>query len=615
MLEMLRRAVRSWVAKALLALLVVSFAIWGVGDISQGFSTNVATVGERTIGAETYARVLRSQATRFGVDPSQFRDTGLDRYVLASLVREAAFEEAAREMGVSAPDSAVARQVRNDPSFRIAGEFDPAQYESSVRRIWGSVADYEDSVRRAVAAAPLRAAVGGSANAPYRMAEAIARRASEQRRFAALSLTLGDDAVEAPSDAELEAHLEENAAAFRAPERRDVSYLHIDLAALAADIPVDEAGLRALYDDRADIYAQPETRVIEQIVYESADAAAAARARLDSGEADFDALLAERGLTRADAALGAVTRDDIAGPRADAAFALDGPGIAGPAEIPTGAALLEVVEITPAIVTPFEEVRDALAAELGADAARPEADRLAEEVADLAAAGATLEEIGAELGLEIRTAEGVTAGGPAVGGDPLTASPPFTTEAFAAEQGQLRDLTDDPSGGYFMLRVDAVTPASTPPLANIREAVEASWRAERRAEALAERAQDIVARIEAGETLAAIAAEMDRETSSIGPLRRDDPDPRLDAAARETLFTGAPGAAAASVRGSRATVAVLEEIVAADAVREQAEAVRAALTQSVAQDQLEYFGRALEAEMGAVFNQQALDAVLSQIGG
>jgi peptidyl-prolyl cis-trans isomerase D len=621
MLDMLRRAVRSWVAKALLGLLVVSFAIWGVGDIGQGFSTNVATVGERTISVDDYARVLRREVTRFGMEPAQIRQTGLDRYVLAAMVREAAFEEAARALGVSAPDSAVARQVRADPTFQSAGSFDAVQYESVVRRAWGSVGDYEERVRRSLAAGPLRAAAVLAPAAPVGVAESIARRQGEERRFDAV--TLGPDAVtEAvpePTDAQLAAHLEENAAAFRAPERRAVTWLHIDVDALAADVDTPEADLRALYEARRDIYVADERRSIDQIVYLDPADAEAARERLDAGEIDFDGLLAERNLSRADAALGDVTQEDLGDARGEAAFALDAPGVAGPVPTATGgAALLEVTEITPGVVTPFEDARDDLARELGADAARPEADRLAEEVADLAAAGATLEEIGAELGLEVRSVSGLTAtgatgdGGPAQG---LAGAPTFLDEAFTAEIGEERNLRDAPDGGYFILRVDAVEEAETPPLDQIRDLVADGWRAEARREALADLAEEALGRIEAGESLATVAEDLGASVSTIGPLRSDDPDPRLDAAARETLFTGDIGAAAVTVRGQRATLAVLAEIIDPEDVAAQAAAIERALAESVAQDQLEYLGRALEAEAGATFNQQALDAVVSQIGG
>jgi len=44
----MRRGVKTWVAKLLFGLLVVSFAIWGIGDVfSNGVGSSVATVGDQ----------------------------------------------------------------------------------------------------------------------------------------------------------------------------------------------------------------------------------------------------------------------------------------------------------------------------------------------------------------------------------------------------------------------------------------------------------------------------------------------------------------------------------------------------------------------------------------
>jgi len=50
MLNAIRRGSRSWAMKLILGLLVVAFAIWGVGDIFRGGTGQaVATVGDSEI--------------------------------------------------------------------------------------------------------------------------------------------------------------------------------------------------------------------------------------------------------------------------------------------------------------------------------------------------------------------------------------------------------------------------------------------------------------------------------------------------------------------------------------------------------------------------------------
>ena len=57
MLEALRRGASSWVAKGLLGLLVISFAIWGVADVFRGYGQgSLATVGAKEISVEEFQR-------------------------------------------------------------------------------------------------------------------------------------------------------------------------------------------------------------------------------------------------------------------------------------------------------------------------------------------------------------------------------------------------------------------------------------------------------------------------------------------------------------------------------------------------------------------------------
>jgi peptidyl-prolyl cis-trans isomerase D len=615
MLEMLRRGVRSWLVKVLLGLLVASFAVWGIGDIGAGFTTRVASVGERDIDASLYGTTLRQQQQRFGLDPSQIRSSGLDRFVLGQMVREAALEESARRLGLSAPDSAVARTVRTNPAFRIGGNFDATQYASAVRRLYPSVAAFEESVRRALAAEQIARGATGGTVAPNGAARAIARFREEQRVFETVVLDAPATPLAEPTEADLTAHLDANPDRFAEPETRDVTWLHIDPAALAAGIAIDEAALREAYEARAGSLRQPETRRIEQIVYDDMATAQAAADRVAAGEASFDDLLAEQGLTREAATLGTFEAGELPGARGEAAFALDDPGIAGPVPTPGGAALIEVRAITPARSVPFDSVADELRQELARERAQPDADRLAEEVEDLRAGGATLEEIAPELGLTLHAVEGLAETGAGAEAGSLAATPAFLTEAFAAGEDEERRITAAPDGGYFVLRVDAVNPASVPALVEIRDAVAESWQREARREALIAEAEALVDDLGGGGTLTEIAQARGLSVTTVGPLRRTDPDPRLGSTARAVLFAAQPGAAAVSTAAAGIGVAVLREVIPALADSAMVQDIERALAQSLALDQLDYLGRALEEAAGVSVNQGAIDAVLAQIGG
>ena len=62
MLDKLRKASTTWVAQILIALLVVSFAVWGVSGFFTGFNQDVvARVGNTEITVQQFARQYDQQ--------------------------------------------------------------------------------------------------------------------------------------------------------------------------------------------------------------------------------------------------------------------------------------------------------------------------------------------------------------------------------------------------------------------------------------------------------------------------------------------------------------------------------------------------------------------------
>src|SRR3972149_1071254 len=106
MLEALRKSSGGIVAKLFIGLLVLSFAIWGIGDIFRGISgRDVAEVGSVKINIETFRQMYQERLQQIGrqigrsVTPDQARSMGLDRQLLGELISETTLDEKARALG------------------------------------------------------------------------------------------------------------------------------------------------------------------------------------------------------------------------------------------------------------------------------------------------------------------------------------------------------------------------------------------------------------------------------------------------------------------------------------------------------------------------------------
>lgn len=83
MLNRMRKGSGGWLAKILLGMLILSFGVWGIGDIFRSSGSSVvAEVGKVKIEANDYARAyqgeLRQQSQRFGrtIDAATARQLG-----------------------------------------------------------------------------------------------------------------------------------------------------------------------------------------------------------------------------------------------------------------------------------------------------------------------------------------------------------------------------------------------------------------------------------------------------------------------------------------------------------------------------------------------------------
>src|SRR5690606_33137489 len=112
MLRGLQKASANWLGKIIMAavvlFLVLSFAIWGIGDIFRGAGVStVAQVGSADISIEQFRQFyndrLQQISRRVGrpITPDQARATGIDRQILNQLIAEVLLDERARQIGLA----------------------------------------------------------------------------------------------------------------------------------------------------------------------------------------------------------------------------------------------------------------------------------------------------------------------------------------------------------------------------------------------------------------------------------------------------------------------------------------------------------------------------------
>lgn len=606
----------SYIVWGILVLVMLGLGGFGVTNFGGGV-TAIGKVGDREIDVNDYARALRQEmnaiSAQFG-QPITFQQAqafGIDQRVLQTVVTRAALDNEAARIGISAGDASVAAEITAMEAFKgSAGTFDREAYRFTLDRNNLTEAEFESGIREDIARSVLQGAIVGGFAAPAALTDTLTAWAGERRSFSLLELTEADlpVPVPAPTEEELTSFHQANIAQFTKPEAKRITYVALLPETLAPTMEVDETALRALYDERIDDFVIPEKRLVERLVYPSEAEAQAARARLDAGEVTFDQLVAERGLALNDIDLGDVSRADL-GAAGDAVFALTEPGVAGPVQSDLGPALFRMNAILAAQETTFDDAKESLGAEMRTDAARRAIAARIEEIDDLLASGADLEDVATEAQMDIATLDYVSAEASPEG---IAAYPDFREAADALQEGDFPEAIQLDDGALVALRLDEIIPPTPIPLDEAREDVTAAWRIDATAKALATRAEAVKAEVAGGKALGAFGI-----VTVTRDITRDGFVEKAPADLLDTLFAMAQGDIRV-VQGDGFTGLLrLDAITPAETTGEDAEALRDSIAiraqQTLAQDAFALFTTALSNEAGIQIDQTAVNAVNAQM--
>ena len=461
----------------ILGLLFFSLVGFGTTNLS-GRTNTLATVGDKEITLNQYALELRRGIDTFSgqvgqpLSFTQAQSLGIDQQVLNDMINMRLFENEASLMGVSVGDQRVRDRVTSNPNFQgFSGTFDRDAYRDVLSRMGTRESDYEQALRDEMAATALQISLTAGYTVPAGYIDAMVNYAAERRDITWVQVTDAalTDAIPAPTDEDLAAYHEGHPADFTTLETKSIVYAALTPDMLLPTIEVDETSLRDLYAQRTADYNSPERRLVERLGFADDASAQAAMDVITAGETDFDQLVADRGLTLDDVDLGDVDQMQLAEAGA-AVFAAASGDVVGPLPSLIGPALFRINAVLEAESIPFEVAADELRAELGRDRARRVIGDVAEQMADLIAGGARVEDLADQTQMELGSIDWTVAST-----DGMAAYPEFRQAAAVAQIGAYPELIEMSDGGIFALRVETIQEPALQPLEDVIDEVTAGW--------------------------------------------------------------------------------------------------------------------------------------------
>lgn len=532
MMAFFRALVKSWFARVLLGVLIVSFAVWGVQDAFHGRITDsVVTAGQRTVSSTEFKRIFDAQVRNAQQQSGQALtaqdavNAGLDRRLLADLADSEAVAEVIRRSGVAPSAQLLVAELRKIPAFfnQVSGAFDEQAYKAVLADNQLTPTEFEKGLRDQLAEDQFSSGMVAGFRAPRTYAALLGAVDQEQRAVSYFVLDARKAPTPAkPTDAELTKFMKDNEARLRRPEFRSISLVRFSAQALAQTITADPAEVKKRFDYGKDKMSTPEKRAFVQIPVKDQAQAQAVSQRLSGGE---DPAAVARSIGVKPIAYASVAKLGVADAKvADAAFALKEGQTSGPVQGEFGLAVIKVSKITPPHEVTLDEARSQIEPQVKLEAAQEKVYDQVQKYDDAHSGGSPLIQAAKTAGVQVYPLGPMTADGRLMAtGQPVTGlNKQMLDKAFAMTEGEETDVIDLGKGEYYAMRVDKVAPSALPSLEEVRAPLTNAYMTQTLITALQKRAEDLAARVKKGESLDAVAASAGAKVERLTDLSRSD---------------------------------------------------------------------------------------------
>ncbi len=554
MLERIREGSQGVVAKGILFLVIITFALSGISSyINSQADLTVAEVNGVEIGESELEQAFQNERSRM---QAQFGDmidqlmsdesyvANMRAGILERLVVEEIQKQQAKDMGVRVGDDQIKDAIRKMPEFQEAGRFNNDIYIARLRQAGYTPAQFRDYLRQQMARTQFSGAIFGSEFVLPSEKTAFGRLNGQTRSFQLAKVEAKALQAEiTPEQSDLDNYYQLNQSRYQTQEKVAVEYIVIDSNEMQSQVEVSDEEVAQYYEENKASYTVTEKRRISHILVEEGEGAetkiAEVAAKLEAGES-FESLAK----TYSDDTFSGENGGDleyfdvgIFGDDFDAAvLSLSTVGqVTEAIETESGTHFIKLTELEPAVVSALDEVKEEISATLREDKVRElyidaqtQVTQISYELSD------SLVEVAKEVSLTMQTAPLSNRG--QFTGD--LAQPAVLNQLFDAdfiEQGFNSDLIELSGDKSIVVRVSEHEPARQQSLDEVKTFVEAAVKQDKAAELAQSRAQEALEKLKSGSDFATVTSELGLTSEAHSQIGRTDSS--IERNVRNGVFT------------------------------------------------------------------------------
>ncbi len=372
MLEIIRNAANTWLAKLILALISVPFALWGVESYirTPAGQDTAAMVEKEKITTQEFQQAVRNQLDQFraqfgnNVDASIMDNPEMRKSILDQLIDQKLVVEASKTAGIAVSDDTLRERISTDPSFQQDGKFASSRYELFLRSQGLSAVGFENRLRQDLERQRFVQSLNETTFAANASVLQYLRASEQSREVAIVNIPVEQFQAQVTITPEAaKAYYESKKAEFTTPMQVRAEYVELSVESLAPTIQITADAIKDYYEKNSARYVTKEQRKASHILINAAAKASDAEkkaakekadalfAQVSKNPKDFADLAKKNSQDPGSAAnggdLGLFARGAMVKPFEDAAFGAKVDDIVGPVLSDFGYHIIRVTAIQP----------------------------------------------------------------------------------------------------------------------------------------------------------------------------------------------------------------------------------------------------------------------------
>ncbi len=631
MLESIRNATKSWIAKLILALITIPFALWGVESYvtaTPGQNT-VARVGDEKITVAEFNEAVRVQLEQFkrqfgpSIDASIMDNPQMRQSILDQLIDQRLFTKASKITGVKVSDAALRDRISNEPSFQEGGKFVPARYETFLKASGQTAPMFEAQVRKDLERAQFANSIANTGITPAASVSGFLLASEQSREIAMVNVSpeqFSGQLKITPEQAK--AYYDSHQTEYTIPEQVKAEYVELSVESLAPAVQVTPEEIKAFYDANSTRYVKKEERKASHILINAASTATDAAKKEAKAKADDLFAQAQKNLKGfADLAkknsqdpgsapaggdLGFFGRGSMVKEFDEAVFKAKAGELIGPVKTDFGYHIILLTEVRPEKGKPLAEATPEIDGELRKQKAQRRFAEVAEKFTNAAyEQPSSLKGAAEAAGIAVRQGPWVSKG--------QGAAPPFNNPKLAAalfsddviKNKRNTEAIEISTNTLVAARMLEHKPASLRPLAEVDKAIIAKLTREEAGKLAKKDGEAKLAALRAGKPVA------DLKWPSLLAVSRNNPGglppPVIDAAMKLEAKTLPAFAGTDNPGGGYSLIQVAKVIEAPLADEAKLKATRTRVSQAIAQQEMLSLLAEMRAKSDVSISKDALE--------